>query len=331
MAMLNLPFFILFGSQAFFVQRVFFIVMSSVANVSLVCAAERLMSKQAAWLVGLLWAIYPPQWFWSTRVNPQTYATNIMVFCLLLLFQAWEKRSGWRAFLIGLLWVTASLCRGEYTLGILGWAAVTFFFAPDKPTRFKLAALLVAGWVVAFAPWVIRNYKIHHRFLIVATNDGYNFWKSYNDEYEFKGEDIAPPAELHARLMQIPNEVDRSDLYKKETMNYIRSHPARTAYIIVGNAFNYWRPWLARSAVSTFQNVVYVVSWSPVFILFLIGLYYLPWRDPAWLAVVALIAYKFFIHIFFYLVVRYRETIFPMIALVAIIPIDRKIREAERV
>jgi hypothetical protein len=48
MAMLNLPFFILFGSQAFFVQRVFFIVMSSVANVSLVCAAERLMSKQAA-------------------------------------------------------------------------------------------------------------------------------------------------------------------------------------------------------------------------------------------------------------------------------------------
>lgn len=331
MGVFNIPFFYFFGDQAFLVERWVIVVMSSLAAVALVYAARRFVGKSAAWMAGLLWAIYPAQWFWATRVNAQPVATNLVVFCLLLLFQSWEKPSHCRAFVVGVLWVAASMCRGEYTLGIFVLAGVTLFMAPSLASRKKLAALLVLGWVVGFAPWVIRNYKIHHRFVLVATNDGYNFWKSYNDQYDFRGEDIPLPPDLLDKTMKIPNEVDRSDFLKQETMTYIRSHPGRTAYIVLGNALNFWRPWLARTAASKFQNSVYLLTWTPVFILFLVGLFLGPWKNPAWLSVVGLIAYKFGIHIFFYLIVRYREAIFPLIALVAVVPLDRWLRDKNQV
>jgi 4-amino-4-deoxy-L-arabinose transferase-like glycosyltransferase len=329
MGFVNLPFIYFFGAHWMGAERIFILIMSSVANVALVRVAKRLVGDPAAWIAGFLWALYPAQWFWSTRVNAQPVATNLVVFSLLLLFQSWEKKSSWRAVVVGILLAAASLCRGEYTLGVFVLSAVTLFAGANSSAPLKISASLVIGWLVVFSRWVIRNYKIHHRFVLVATNDGYNIWKAYNPEYNFSGVDIPLPPDVSERLAKIPNEADRAKALKSEAFAYMKTHPGRTIYLIVGNALNFWRPWLAPSAASLKQNFVYVVSWLPVFCLFLMGLWHLPWREPTWLAVVGLLSYKWAIHIFFYVIVRYREAAFPLIALIAMIPVDRWFRDRE--
>ena len=359
MGFLNVIFYSLFGQNELIIRAIF-VVMSALANVSLFCLAKRLLKVEYAFLAALVWAIYPPQWFWASRINPHTYATNIMIFSIHLLFFSWERKSYWMGMAVGLLWATASLCRGEYALGFLVLAGATlirretssFVVIPAKAgiqagnlllkgrsetwipafagmTGILMATSIIFGWALGFAPWVARNYSIHHRFVLIATNDGDNFWKAYNPAYQFRGEDIPFPPELLGRLRQEPNEVGRADILKREAFRFIRENPGRAIRNVTGNLLNFWRPWLSRTAVSAFENGLYLASYVPLLVLFVLGLFKVPWRDPHWRVVVGLLVYKWVIHGPFYVIVQFRESVMPLMALVAVLFIQWYFQKGE--
>jgi hypothetical protein len=60
----------------------------------------------------------------------------------------------------------------------------------------------------------------------------------------------------------------------------------------------------------------------PIFILFLLGLFHLPWRNPKWIALGTFMAYKVAAHVPFYMIVRFREATFPILLLFALLPIQ---------
>jgi 4-amino-4-deoxy-L-arabinose transferase-like glycosyltransferase len=316
MAFLNILLHPLFGEDRGPV-RILFVLMSAATNVALFYAAKRLLDEKFAWIAAMAWALYPPQWFWASRMNPQVYATNMVIVCLLLLYKAWERRSLILAFVIGALWVTITLFRGEYALGLGVFILLSLIALPTKKEGLAFGAVMIVGWVLAFAPWVYRNYNIHQRFLLITTNSGDNFWKAYNPAYNFKGEDIPFPPDFLARLKAEPNEVDRAALMKKEAFKFMRENPGRAARNVVGNLANFWRPWLSRSAVSLKQQIVYLASYLPLFVLFVLALFTVPWGDPRWAAVGGLLLYKWLIHAPFYIIVRYREAVMPLMALIA--------------
>jgi 4-amino-4-deoxy-L-arabinose transferase-like glycosyltransferase len=306
-----------------FPLRAAFILLSALANVWMFLLAKRLLAREWAYLAALIWALYPPQWFWASRVNPQTYATDILILCVLLLFISWETKRHWLGFVIGILWGSMALCRGEYVLGFVVLAGASLFAVKPFSHGLKLAVFVVLGWTAVFGPWIIRNYQLHQGFVLVATNYGDNFWKAYNPAYDFSGYDIPFPPELSARLKQEPNEIGRAEILKAEALKFIRENPGRAARNIIGNALNFWRPWLSAKAASPLQNIVYVISFVPIFFLFLWGLAMFPVRNHCWWVILGLIFYKFSIHIPFYVIVRYREAIFPLLVLVAMLPIQK--------
>src|SRR5205085_1007291 len=142
-----------------------------------------------------------------------------------------------------------------------------------------------------------------------STNAGDAFHKAYNPDYRYSGIDPTYSPEMWARLKAEPNEVKRSDIFKKEAFQFIRENPAHAMNIVVGNFLNFWRPWLTPAVTPLFENIIYVLCYLPIFVLFLVGLAQLNWKDPAWLTVVGLIFYKALIHIPFYMIVRFREDI----------------------
>lgn len=297
--------------------RVFFIFMSAFTNVVLFQTAKRVLDQKWAFLSALIWIFYVPQWFWGSRVNPHTYSTNILVICIWVLFLAWERKALLLGFLTGFLWLTSSLTRGEYVFGFTVMMLTSFLFFKEKKWGVKMALIIFLGWIAGFLPWALRNYHHHHKFVLIATNDGDNLWKANNADYHFGGDDIPYPPELLERLKAEPNEAERSNILKREAVAYLKAHPEKMVQNIAGNLLHFWRPWIFSRKSPLFHNLLYLVCYVPLFVFFLVGLFYMDWKNSFWLTIVGMIVYKWFIHVPFYIIVRFRENIMPLMAILA--------------
>lgn len=299
-----------------FAERVFFVLMSAGTGLVFDKLASRLFSSRTAIALTLIFLLYPPQWFWSTRINSHTYSTNMLIIGFFLLFAMWRRPRVWAAFGVGLLWATISQMRPEYMLGIFSMALGTWWFLKGNPRRILIPAILILGWVVGLSPWVIRNYMKVGKLVLSSTHYSYNFWMVYNDQYTYGGHNFATPPELHARL-KASKETEMVDIWVEEGINYIKADPVRALKRTLLNLANFWRPWLSFSDIRLAENLLYIVSWVPIFVLFLIGIFRIPWREPAWLVIWTFMLYKMAAQVPFYMIVRFREAIFPLFVLIA--------------
>jgi 4-amino-4-deoxy-L-arabinose transferase-like glycosyltransferase len=320
-AVIHIVFMSLFNNF-FLAERIFLLLFSSITIVLFFLLCKRLFSPVTA-LMSTLWLIfYPPQWFWMTRLNPHSFATNMLVIAFLLLFIAWDKKSIWLGFAVGYLWGALTLMRPEYELGIFCLAFASFIFFANSRQKWSFCVVLIVGWMAFLAPWVIRNYRIHGRPVIATTHYGINLWMVAHPDYHFDSSSMVPSPELAAKLAKEPNEVKRADLYVAEAKRYIRNNPKLFFRHALGNLAAYWRPWLSPKVTSLTENLVYTCSYVPLFMLFLIGLWKMPWRDPRWIAVTLFLLYKMLAHIPFYMIVRFREATMPLMLLIATIPLN---------
>jgi 4-amino-4-deoxy-L-arabinose transferase-like glycosyltransferase len=306
--------------------RIFFIALTATAIVSFFSLAKRLFDPAMALLATLILVFYPPQWFWGSRVNPHMYAMDGAIISVYLLFLGWSRKSLLLPLLIGIFWATIALMRAEFSLGI-GVLCLTSLVAYKGSSRgFATALLLLVGFAIGLGPWFARNWRLHHEFVLISTNYGDNVWKAYNPEYQFKGEDIAFPPALLERLKAEPNEVLRANILKDEAKAFILANPGRFVRNLAGNFLTFWRPWLSKKVAETHENIIYIGTYTPIFVLFIGGVFLIPWRNAFWLTIVGILAYKNFINMPFYVIVLFREVVMPFIILIAVLPIERLLR-----
>jgi hypothetical protein len=320
MSFVYLPFAYLF-TNVFLPMRVFTVLLAALAYVFYFRLVEKIATREHALIAVVILMLYPAQLLWSTRINPHTYAMHAVIFMLFFLFRNWEDFRWWRALLIGAVWAFVGLMRGEYMLSIGIAMLITFFAVRSRSAGVKHVFFMALGAFMVVAPWVARNAMIQHRFVLISTNFSDAIWEAYNPEYKFTGDMLSHPPELVERMKAIPNEVDRAHLLIDETKAYIKANPGRALYILGGNALNFWRPWLSVDKASFFENAIYIATYVPLFILFVIGLFMVPYRDPRWQLIVALIFFKFLIQLPFYVIVLYREGVMPLMIIISALPL----------
>ncbi len=313
----------------FLMERLFLLVFSSLTILAFFQLCKYLFTPACALLGTLILLFYPPQWFWMTRLNPHSFATNVLVLCFWLLFIAWKKRSVGLALAIGFLWGVLTLLRPEYQMGLAALALGSFLALEGRALQAKFVLALFLGLGVALGPWAIRNYRIHGFPVASTTHYGINFWMVFNPDYHYEVENISPGPALLEKLEKEPNEVLRARIFIEEAKTYIRNNPKDSVKKIFGNFFRYWRPYLSPRVTPLFENFVYVISYGPIFILFLVGLFHIPWRDPKWIAIVGFLAYKVAAHIPFYMIVRFREATMPIMLIIALLPLQALLRKNE--
>src|SRR5262249_14199362 len=99
-------------------------------------------------------------------------------------------------------------------------------------------ALLIAA---CLSPWFIRNYLVWHTF-VYHTNMGSNWWLGFND-LATGGPEVTILLDLDYRLVsQGYNELERDRLFRQEAFAWIRSHPARAAYLFGKKQLSFWSP-----------------------------------------------------------------------------------------
>ena len=195
----------------------------------------------AAWLA----AIHPPLVWISSYVFSESLYAAVAVGAALTLQRAVDlageheraRGSVARALLAGVLSGAAVLVR-----------PAMLFFLPFAllwllRRRFAWAAVaFVAGAIVVVAPWTVRNYRTHGRFVLVASEGGVTFWTGNHPLSRGEGDLAANPelkrAEIEFRRGH-PNltSEELEPLYYRDAFRHIRADPVWWAGLLTRKAF----------------------------------------------------------------------------------------------
>ena len=123
----------------------------------------------------LLFLLYPGVLVAETRAGIEMPSVFTVMLFMLALFSAVEKGSLWRYWAAGLLLGAAVLVRSQVLLFPLFLLVYLVIASKSASERAKIAlriAVLGLGTAVVVSPWLIRNYRLVHKLVPIATVAG---------------------------------------------------------------------------------------------------------------------------------------------------------------
>lgn len=245
---------VLFGPSNLFV-RLFLCLVGSGTCVLVYLFAREVFNKQIALLAGILASIYPGLFIYDGWLYSESlYTFLLLAFCytLLLLQQTgkykWAVASGTMLGLFSLTRPNGLLILGLVFLWgiifvqkkILSWRVVA--------TSIAIICLIVLALVT---PWTIRNYQTTHRFVAVATGDGFVLLGAYNDmifdNTPFRGLWIRPSL-AHPEIVrhylgcQGECEVRQNSDYERYAWLWVQSHMSEMPPLLSLHFLAMWTP-----------------------------------------------------------------------------------------
>lgn len=207
--------------------------------------AARLAGPRAAMMAALFTAGYPP------LVWISAYAFSEAIFWPLGLLVAWLFDRASTASSPASRVRLALVCGALAGAGVLIRPALLFFLLLAAlywmwRRRWAPLVALTIGALVMVGPWTARNYAVHGRFVLVASEGGVTFWTGNHPLAIGEGDMAANQAikrdslALRARYPALSEEA-MEPVYYREAFAWIRAHPL---------------DWLALQARKAFYTVV---------------------------------------------------------------------------
>ncbi|MBI4355023.1 MAG: glycosyltransferase family 39 protein [Candidatus Omnitrophica bacterium] len=210
-------------------------VFSSLLAALTVHLAHRFTGSLAAGiLAGGLVATHPGLLYYDIHhLHPLSFGALLFALILWAAMRWWVYRRIRDAAWLGAAVALAMHERG--TAGLFLLPAMVWMGWHLRVHRRRVAAslgALVAGCVLVLAPWTIRNYLVHGRFVLMITLKNEHLWLGNNPRFSGSAltqanEPIfnAIPPELLSRLEAQTNEVDQQRIFGEVAWAYIRQDP----------------------------------------------------------------------------------------------------------
>lgn len=210
--------------------------------------ARRLAGAAVAWMAALLIAIEPALVYYDvTRIHPlglQTLLLSLMVLAFLRLLSA---PNGSTAFLAGLATGMAIYERG--TPIVFAPVGLIFAMVSHRTRRLpwlRMVMIFVIGAAVVLSPWIVRNYHVYGRFVLVMTAGPEMFWIGNNPsatgllvtELGQPMVDAAPEA-FRARLLML-DELSQQEFFWNESLNFVSTAPGRALSLVARKFYYFW-------------------------------------------------------------------------------------------
>lgn len=159
-------------------------IVGGLAVLLLIIFGSMIIDWRTASVAGFLAAIYP-SFIWLPRL---LLSENLALFLLLATLCAAAmylrtKRIWWMAFFGASAAVSTLVRSGNLFVAVVIGAGILVVTLRRRPISWRqltaATAIGLAAFVVVMTPWTIRNYRVFHRFVPVATQDGLTLYASY--------------------------------------------------------------------------------------------------------------------------------------------------------
>jgi len=208
-------------------------VLISAATVPMVaCGAARLFGHRVGVFAGLLCACDPYLVRRSVHLMTEPLFTLLYLAGGLCLFLGNVSLRP----VAGVLWALATLCRPNLVGLCLIVALVGLWRDRHQPKRLAMNLLSIFMFLLVLSPWIVRNYRVHDAFVLLATNMGYNLWIG-------NGEGATGRYRDSYRTSHLPKvEVWRERFYVQDAIDFIRQNMYSSFILYINKLLIFWKP-----------------------------------------------------------------------------------------
>jgi 4-amino-4-deoxy-L-arabinose transferase-like glycosyltransferase len=290
---------------------------------------ERLAGPTAGLVAGVLTALHPALAYYDVRkLHPLGLDSLLTVAPVLLLLRPPSAR---QAALIGVLLGLGILQRGSlipFALAALVWTAAAGGEARERTRR---AVAMAAAIVITLAPWLYRNQQVFGRPVLV-TGNGFRFFignlpPSQGSARLASGQDVVEVAEPDLlNVLPALDEAAQDRLFWERGRAFVHAHPAAFAAQVARKLVYFWT-WtpVAGAAYARLYLFLYLVYYGAVLLAAGAGAatLYRSEHRRALILILALLLSVSAVHALFYVELRHRWALEPILLLLAAIGITR--------
>lgn len=190
----------------------------------------------------LLWALYPPFIFFTAHAMTETAHAALLVTSCALLFNRRNSLKG--AFITGLCFGAFFLVRAT---GVILLPMAVLFLGLKK---WRGPVMLLLGFALAVAPWVIRNQAVLGSPVLMPTKGSLNLWMR-NHPAVLAEEGIRVPSSIPVNRPELltypsydefPGEVERSRALGRSAMEFMAANPRLLLWLSLQRAIHFMSP-----------------------------------------------------------------------------------------
>jgi len=263
-----------------------------------------ILRKQSSALAGVVGVIlvvcYPILFYTSGTLLPVMVAS--LIFLLVLFILCRDTFSNFGSLLSGLLTGYLVLTIPSFIFPFLVIAFWIWF--SKNPGRIRTITTFVITALSVVSLWSLRNYMVFKSFVFVSSNSGLNLLLGNSENATPSTGPYADITKYEVVASQL-NEVETDHYYRSEAFRFIRDNKVqalRLYFLKVAHYFNYTDHSESKSKASSLQNAVMLVTYAPLFLLFLVRLGMLRLYRPTRFEILLVLLYisnAFFTAIFF--------------------------------
>jgi len=254
---LFLSFFSLLGFDGLTDHRAISCVLGTAAVVLIGLLGRRIGGPRVGLLAAGIAAIYPQLVMVDGTVVTESLYAPVIALALLLAYRLIDRTTGGtilRAALLGAVIGVATLTRSEgallYALLVVPacWMATRGRAAAKAPPRerarptVRLALIAGVAMALVLTPWVIRNYVVQDRVVVLTSNSGLTFAATNCDQTydgQYTGFAVHQCA-FESPCMTIANEIDQADCLRDQAFDYVESRPGRAVVVAGVRVLRLW-------------------------------------------------------------------------------------------
>ncbi|MFA4991733.1 MAG: glycosyltransferase family 39 protein [Candidatus Omnitrophota bacterium] len=268
------PFYPIFSAVVYYFTNHSYLAMFAIQSVvsSAICfvvyhIAVRLMSQRCALLAAFTAAFHPGLAVYSiVKLHPLVFDAffYLLALCAFLVFM--EKPLLKNALLAGAASGAAVLSRSTIVIFLVFMAFFLFFVLKGLSVRAKLKLILVVYMTafMVYLPWIVRNYAVFHKIVIMQTDTGENLWTGNNESTT--GSSMLPSGNSVHDTMSLKmrgdlkgmDELGQQGYYTDCFFDFIKDNPVLFAGLLLKKLFYFW--WF-----SPYTGALYDKSWLDIY------------------------------------------------------------------